>query len=113
LRDAKSIEIIKLLLKEEAHIKTYDPAAIENTKKILPEIEYCESSYEVAENADALVIVTEWREFKQLNLEKIKKVMKKPVIFDGRNIYDPEKKKRLGFEYYSIGRPNRGKTKKA
>ncbi|HUU49983.1 MAG TPA: UDP-glucose/GDP-mannose dehydrogenase family protein [Nitrospinota bacterium] len=113
IRDAKSIEIIKLLLKEEAHIKTYDPAAIENTKKILPEIEYCESSYEVAENADALVIVTEWREFKQLNLEKIKKVMKKPVIFDGRNIYDPEKKKRLGFEYYSIGRPNRGKTKKA
>lgn len=109
MREAKSIEIIKLLLKEGAYIKAYDPVAMENTKKALPDIEYCESSYDVADGADALVIVTEWREFKQLNLEKIKKAMKRPLIFDGRNIYNPEKKKRLGFEYYSIGRPNSGK----
>jgi len=106
MREAKSVEIIKSLQAEGAKIKAYDPVAMENTKKIIPDITYCESSYEVAEGADALVIVTEWREFKQLNLEKVRKVMNRPLIFDGRNIYDPEKKRRLGFEYYSIGRPN-------
>ncbi|MFC1850482.1 UDP-glucose dehydrogenase family protein [candidate division CSSED10-310 bacterium] len=104
IREAKSLEIIKLLLAEKAIIKAYDPAAMENCKKIFPDIEYCKSSYDAAEGSDALLIVTEWNEFKLLNMEKIIAVMKKPVIFDGRNIYRPERKKRLGFEYYSIGR---------
>ena len=106
MRDAKSIEIINSLLNEGARIKAYDPAAMENAKKILPHITYCSSAYEAAENADALVIITDWREFRLLNMERIKELMRRPVIFDGRNIYDPEKKKRLGFEYYSIGRGN-------
>ncbi|MBI5183876.1 MAG: UDP-glucose/GDP-mannose dehydrogenase family protein [Nitrospinae bacterium] len=104
MRDAKSIEIIKMMLSEGAKIKAYDPVAIENAKKIIPNIEYAKNSYSAAYKADAIAIITEWREFKLLNMEKIKKEMKRPVIFDGRNIYDPEKMRKTGFEYYSIGR---------
>ncbi|MFV1950400.1 MAG: UDP-glucose/GDP-mannose dehydrogenase family protein, partial [Nitrospinota bacterium] len=104
MRDAKSIEIIKIMLSEDARIKAYDPVAMENARKIIPHIEYCESSYKAAHKADAIAIVTEWREFKLLNMERMKMVMNKPVIFDARNIYDPEKIRKLGFEYFSIGR---------
>ncbi|MBI2877280.1 MAG: UDP-glucose/GDP-mannose dehydrogenase family protein [Candidatus Tectomicrobia bacterium] len=104
MREAKSIEIIQELLKEGAEVLAYDPVAMENARRILPDVVYCESSYDVAEGAEALVILTEWREFRLLNMDKIKAAMKRPVIFDGRNIYDPEKKKKMGFEYYSIGR---------
>jgi UDPglucose 6-dehydrogenase len=106
MRDAKSIEIIERLLKEGARIKAYDPAAMDNAKKMFPKITYCGSAYDAAEGTDALIIITDWREFRLLNLERIKELMRHPVIFDGRNIYDPERKKRLGFEYYSIGRGN-------
>ncbi len=104
MRDAKSIEIIKIMLSGGARIKAYDPVAMENARKIIPHIEYCESSYKAAYKADAIAIVTEWREFKLLNMERIKTVMNRPVIFDARNIYDPEKIRKIGFEYYSIGR---------
>ena len=104
LRDAKSIETINLLIDKKAKIKAYDPVAMENTKKVLKSITYCKGPYEIAEGADGLIIVTEWNEFKYLNLEKIKKLMKNPIIFDGRNMYDPNVLKRLGFKYYSIGR---------
>ena len=104
IRDAKSLEIIAKLLEEGASIRAYDPVAMENTRALFPDITYCNNAYNVAEGCDAVTIVTEWREFKFLNLEKIKQVMKKPIIFDGRNIYQPERKKKLGFEYYSIGR---------
>ncbi|OGL44931.1 MAG: UDP-glucose 6-dehydrogenase [Candidatus Schekmanbacteria bacterium RBG_16_38_11] len=104
IRDAKSLEIIAKLLDEGASIRAYDPVAMENTRALFPDITYCNNAYNVAEGCDAVTIVTEWREFKFLNLEKIKQVMKKPIIFDGRNIYQPERKKKLGFEYYSIGR---------
>ncbi|MBI4378506.1 MAG: UDP-glucose/GDP-mannose dehydrogenase family protein [Nitrospinae bacterium] len=104
MRDAKSVEIINILLNEGAVIKAYDPVAIENARKILPDIYYCTSPYEVADGADAIVIITEWREFKLLNMERIKNLMSKPFIFDGRNIYDTERMRKMGFEYYSIGR---------
>jgi UDPglucose 6-dehydrogenase len=104
LREAKSIEIIKKLLAKGARIKAYDPVAMESAKKILPKVEFCKSPYEAAKDAHALIIITEWREFKLLNLERIKNEMACPVIFDGRNMYDPDRKRRLGFEYYSIGR---------
>ena len=68
------------------------------------DLEYCQSSYEAAEGADAAVIVTEWNEFKLLNMDRIKTLMKLPIIFDGRNIYDPVKLRRMGFEYHCIGR---------
>ena len=104
MRDAKSVEIIETLLAEGAEVMAYDPIAMDNTKHIFPQICYAKNAYEVAEDADALIIVTEWNEFKQLNMERIKSVMKTPLLFDGRNIYDPLKLRRLGFEYHCIGR---------
>jgi len=107
MREAKSIEIIAKLLSAGAHIKTYDPAAMENARRIFPNITYCQSAYQTAEEADALVIVTEWREFKLLDMEKLRKLMKRPLIFDGRNIYNIERMVAAGFDYFSIGRPGR------
>ena len=104
MRDAKSIEVITRLLKKGAEIKAYDPAAMMNAARIFPDITYCSSSYEALDGADAMVVVTEWREFKSLNMDKVKRIMKRPIIFDGRNIYKPERKGAKGFQYYSIGR---------
>ncbi len=104
MRDAKSVEIITTLLAEGAQVKTYDPIAMDNTRRIFPQICYAQNAYGAAEDADLLVIVTEWNEFKLLNMERIKTLMKTPVLFDGRNIYDPVKLRRLGFEYQCIGR---------
>jgi len=104
MRDAKSVEIIGALLAEGANIKTYDPIAMDNTRRIFPQICYTHNAYEAAEDADVLVIITEWNEFKLLNMERVKTLMNTPMIFDGRNIYDPIKLRRLGFEYHCIGR---------
>ena len=104
MRDAKSVDIIGKLLAEGASINAYDPIAIENTRSIFPHICYAKNAYDTAEGADALIIVTEWNEFKLLNMERVKNSMKTPLLFDGRNIYDPLKMRRLGFEYHCIGR---------
>lgn len=104
MRDAKSVEIINMLLNEGAIIRAYDPVAMEIAKKILPNIQYRPNAYDVAEGSDALVVITEWREFKLLNMERIKSLMRSPLIFDGRNIYDAERTRKMGFGYYSIGR---------
>ena len=104
MREAKSIEIITELLARGAELKAYDPQSMENARKALPQIKLCASAYEVAEGTDALVLVTEWREFKLLNMEKIRDAMRDPVLFDGRNFYNPEKKARLGFTYFGVGR---------
>jgi len=104
MRNAPSIEIIQMLQREEAKIKVYDPVAIPVAKGILKEVTYCKDPYETANGCDALVILTEWEEFKRLDLKKIKGLMRAPIIIDGRNIFEPEKMKRLGFIYKSIGR---------
>ncbi len=104
MREAKSVEIINLLLEKGAKVKVFDPVAMNNAKKILTNVEFCENPYEVAKDADALILITEWREFRTLDMERIKSVMKTPVIFDGRNMYDPRAKAKIGFEYYGIGR---------
>jgi len=107
IRFAPSIFIIKNLLKMNFKIKVYDPEAIKNIKKIFGrKIVYTKDPYEAVTNADGLVILTEWNEFKQINLEKVKKLLKNPLIFDGRNIYQKESMEKLGFKYFSIGRPN-------
>jgi len=107
LREAKSLEIINALLAKGARIQAYDPIASEGAEKLLGDtVKLCDSAYEVAENADAIVVVTDWNEFKHLNMDKIKGVMRTPLIFDGRNIYSPEKMRKLGIEYHSIGRPS-------
>lgn len=107
MREAKSIEVIERLLAKKVKIRAYDPAAMENARKIFGKrISYAKNAYDAVKDADAIVLLTEWREFKFLNLEKIRDMMKQPIIFDGRNLYNPDRKRRLGFKYYGIGRKN-------
>jgi len=105
MRDAPSIEIIHLLLYEGAEVKAYDPEAMENAHRILGDgITYCKDPYEVAEGTDALLLVAEWNEFKQLDMERVKELMRQPVLMDGRNVYDPQRMRELGFTYRGMGR---------
>ncbi len=104
MRSAPSVEVIHLLQHEGAKVKAYDPVAMEGAKAILDGVVYCRTPYEVAQDSDALVIITEWNEFKHLDLRGIKEAMRQPVIIDGRNIYDVETMKELGFVYRGIGR---------
>ena len=107
MRFAPSIDIINSLVREGAVIKAYDPAAMEKAMKILvpgSRITYVKNPYEAARDSDCLVILTEWEEFKKLELAKIKKLLRHPIIIDGRNIFEPEKMRKLGFTYKSIGR---------
>jgi len=104
MRDAPSIEIIHMLQHEGAQVKAYDPVAADNARKILNDVTYCDNAYAVAEDADALILLTEWNEFKQLDMGRIIKSMRQPVLLDGRNIYEPERMRALGFTYRCIGR---------
>ncbi len=106
IRFAPSVFIIKNLLKNGFQLNVYDQEATNNIKKIFAnQITYSQDLYQTVNNADALVIITEWNEFRQIDLNKIKGLMSNPTIFDGRNIYDPSDLKKLGFKYYSVGRP--------
>ena len=105
MREAKSVEVVQLLHAAGARIRAYDPAAMDNARRLLPAtVTFSDSPYEAAEGAHAVVLVTEWNEFKYLNLERLRGLLKHPVIFDGRNLWEPERMRRLGFEYYSVGR---------
>lgn len=104
MREASSVEIIHLLQSEGAEIRAYDPVAMVNAPLYLEDVTLCQDAYEVAEGADAIVVVTEWNEFKHLSLSRVKSVMRQPVIVDGRNIYDPQQVKALGFIYRGVGR---------
>jgi len=104
MRLAPSIDIIFQLQKEGAKIKAYDPEAMQKAGQIFNDIAYFNSPYETAAGSDALVILTEWKEFKEIDLKRIKPLMKHPLIIDGRNIYNPEEMRKEGFVYISIGR---------
>jgi UDPglucose 6-dehydrogenase len=105
MRDAPSVTTIELLLSEGASIKVFDPQAMENTKKIFGDrIEYCDTPYNCLKGAGALVVLTEWNEFRNPDFKKMGKLMAGKLIFDGRNIYDPVRVRDAGFEYYGIGR---------
>jgi UDPglucose 6-dehydrogenase len=105
MREAKSVEVVQLLHAAGASIRAYDPAAMDNAKRLLPAaVTFSDSPYEAAAGAHAVVLVTEWNEFKYLNLERLRGQLKRPVIFDGRNLWEPERMRRLGFEYHSVGR---------
>jgi UDPglucose 6-dehydrogenase len=104
IRQSPSIDIIQLLLKEGAHIRCFDPLAMDNAKKILPNLTYCQDEYETAKDSDALVIATEWNQFRNLDLLKIKKLLKTPILIDLRNLYNPPTLKSLGFIYEGVGR---------
>ncbi len=104
VREAASSDIVHLLQSEGANIRAYDPVATENARRMLKGVTFCGDAYSTAEGADALVLVTEWNEFKQLDMARIAASMKRKVLVDGRNIYEPEQMRELGFEYRGIGR---------
>ncbi|MBM3300427.1 MAG: UDP-glucose/GDP-mannose dehydrogenase family protein, partial [Deltaproteobacteria bacterium] len=108
IREAPSLDLIRFLLEKGARVRAFDPVAMGNAGRILGDsVEYAPSNYECLAEADALIIVTEWNEFRHPDFEKIKQLLKEPVIFDGRNLYTPEKMEQRGFLYYSIGRQTR------
>jgi UDPglucose 6-dehydrogenase len=104
IRESSAIAIIKDLLAMGAKVKAFDPVAIEEAKGILPEVEYRGDAYEVAQGADALVLVTEWNQFRRLDLQRLKTLLKTPIFIDLRNVYEPDQMKRLGFNYCGVGR---------
>jgi UDPglucose 6-dehydrogenase len=104
MREAPSLVIIDKILQAGGKVKAYDPIAMPETRHSIGDIiEYSKTEYEALENVDALLIVTEWTDFRAPNFEKIKKTLNNPIIFDGRNIYDTKELNELGFEHYGIG----------
>ena len=107
MRDAPAIVVIEALLQSGARIQAFDPEATEEARKIFRDrIVYTARNYDALDGASALLVLTEWNEFRRPDFERIKELLKEPIIFDGRNIYDPGELKKLGFDYYSIGRKN-------
>ncbi len=106
IRDAPALEVIHLLQNEGAVVRAYDPQAMPNAAQELKRVQLCGSPYEAAEGADALVLTTEWNEFKQIDFKRIYQSMKTRLIIDGRNLWEPERLMEMGFKYYGIGRGN-------
>jgi UDPglucose 6-dehydrogenase len=105
MRQAPSLAIIAALQEGGATVRAYEPEGIDQARNLQREVEYAEDPYACAEQADALVIVTEWNAFRALDLERIKASMRQPILIDLRNIYGPEDMDRRGFTYESVGRP--------
>jgi UDPglucose 6-dehydrogenase len=101
--EARSVEVVRLLQDNGCRIKAYDPVAMEEAARIMPGVTYCEDAYKVASGSDALILVTEWDEFKELNLRQIASIMTRPVMVDSRNFYNPEEMTKAGFLYDGIG----------
>jgi UDPglucose 6-dehydrogenase len=105
VRDAPSLDVIHELLEKGARVRAYDPVAMPRARQELDSrVEFCPDPYAVASKADALVIITEWDEFRDLDLSRVKQLMRRPVVVDGRNIYDPDLMRELGFVYRGVGR---------
>ncbi|MEH6630932.1 MAG: UDP-glucose/GDP-mannose dehydrogenase family protein [Halopseudomonas aestusnigri] len=105
MRDSPSLDIIPILQSKGARISAYDPEGMKEAIHLLSDVAYGENAYEIMEGADALVIITEWNEFRRLDLERVKSLLSSPVMIDLRNIYNPDEMKEAGFEYMCIGRP--------
>lgn len=104
MRESPSIPIIRELQKKGAHINAYDPAAMENSMKIFENVHFKNNAVETAEGVDLILVLTDWNEFKELDLNKLKEVMRSYHIVDARNIYSPQKARDLGFSYIGVGR---------
>jgi UDPglucose 6-dehydrogenase len=104
IREAPSIELVHLLQSEGAEITAYDPAAAENAAAVTQDVRFAATPYEAVEGADAVVLVTEWNEFRHLDLARLKTLMRRPLLIDGRNLYDPEQLFNNGFEYVGVAR---------
>ena len=109
MRDAPSVDISNALVAAGAKVRGYDPVARQVAAPLMPAVEIFDDAYKMAQDCDALIVVTPWNEFKQLDLEKIKDLLKSPIIYDGRNIYDPAVMREMGFSYRAIGRGWNGK----
>ncbi|MBI3740394.1 MAG: UDP-glucose/GDP-mannose dehydrogenase family protein [Chloroflexi bacterium] len=110
IRDAPALDIIHLLQAEGARVRAYDPVAINNARQQLTNVEFCADAYATAAGADAVVLVTHWNEFKQLDMARVAASMKSNVLIDGRNIYEPARMKQLGFKYSGMGRGNHSES---
>lgn len=110
MRDAPSLEIASILLREGAEVKGYDPVSMPVVERVAPELSLVKSPYEVAEGADALILLTEWNEFKHLDLPRLRSLMRTPVFIDGRNVYEPKTMWDAGFLYRGIGRGYNGEA---
>jgi UDPglucose 6-dehydrogenase len=108
VREAPALTIIEELLEAGAAIRVYDPEAMNTARAVLADrVTYCRSSYDCCQGSDALIVVTEWNEFRRPDFDRIKKLLKTPVVFDGRNIFDPGRMQERGFEYQGVGRKQR------
>ncbi len=107
LREAPALAIAEKLMAEGCQVQAYDPAALEEAAKLLPKMIPCPDAYRAAEGADALVLMTEWNQFRNLDFERMKKSLRRPLFIDLRNVYEPERMAALGFHYVSVGRPAR------
>jgi UDPglucose 6-dehydrogenase len=105
MRFAPSLDIVTALQQMGATIHAYDPHSMGKAKECLSKVSYFKDAYSACRKADCAVVLTEWDEFKELDLAKLKKLLVQPVVVDGRNIYDPVKMRQLGFRYFSVGRP--------
>jgi UDPglucose 6-dehydrogenase len=104
IREAPSLNIIRRLLKEDAKVRAYDPVSMKVAQGIIPHITYCKDPYDAVTGANALVIMTEWNQFRNLELDRLKRLLKEPYFFDLRNIYEPQRLREKGFQYFSVGR---------
>lgn len=104
MREAPSVDIVRALQAEGAHVKAYDPVAMDRAGEIMPQVTFCATAYDAAKEADALLLVTEWNEFKQIDWDKLRRFMRRHIIVDGRNLYDPQEVTARGFVYWGVGR---------
>jgi len=104
MRYAPAIDVIEYLQGEGAAIRAFDPQAMKEAASLLPKVTLCKDAYEAARGADCLAVLTEWNEFKELDFKRVKKLLRQPLVVDGRNIYDPERMRKFGFRYVGVGR---------
>lgn len=105
MRAAPSLDIVPLLQQAGAVIRAYDPAAMEEASGLLSDVVFCRNAYDAMDSADCAVIVTEWNEFRALDLNRLKSLLRSPVVIDMRNIYEPAEMREAGITYHSVGRP--------
>ncbi|MDF2764303.1 MAG: rkpK, partial [Rhodospirillales bacterium] len=105
MRDSPSLSILPALIGAGAHVRAYDPEGMAEAKKLMPHVTYCGDAYEAMEGADALVVLTEWNQFRALDFDRVKRLLREPVVIDLRNVYDPIQMREAGFAYSCIGRP--------
>ena len=106
LRNSPSIDLVRSLVQEGVKVKVYDPRAMSKARELLKDVVFCSNLYQAAKSADCLVVATEWNEFKELDFIRLKRTLKRPLIIDARNIYDPKLLKEMGFTYIGVGRGN-------